>query len=50
MERLSTVMRINSGKNDTDSLAISMRLNAEIYGLAMASRNVTDGQSMIDIA
>ena len=50
VERLSTGMRINSAKDDAAGLAISMRLNAEIQGLAMASRNAADGQSMIDTA
>ena len=50
VERLSTGKRINSAKDDAAGLAISMRLNAEIQGLAMASRNAADGQSMIDTA
>ncbi len=50
VERLSTGMRINSAKDDAAGLAITMRLNAEIQGLAMASRNAADGQSLLDTA
>jgi len=48
MERLSTGMRINYAKDDAAGQAISTRLTAEVEGLAMASRNAADAQSMID--
>jgi flagellin len=50
MERLSTGMRINYAKDDAAGQAISTRLTAEVEGLAMASRNAADAQSMIDTA
>ena len=50
MERLSTGSRINSAKDDAAGQAVAMRLTAEIQGLAQASRNAADGQSMIDTA
>ncbi len=46
--RLSTGKRINSAKDDAAGQSIVMRLNAEIQGLAMASRNAADAQSMVD--
>ena len=50
MERLSTGKRINYAKDDAAGQAISTRLSAEIQGLAMASRNAADAQSLIDTA
>jgi len=50
MQRLSTGIRINSAKDDAAGQAISTRLTAEVQGLAMASRNAADAQSMIDTA
>ena len=50
MERLSTGKRINYAKDDAAGQAIATRLTAEIQGLAMASRNAADGQSMLDTA
>jgi flagellin len=50
MERLSTGMRINYTKDDAAGQAISTRLTAELEGLAMASRNAADAQSLIDTA
>ena len=50
MQRLSTGIRINSAKDDAAGQAISTRLTAEIQGLAMASRNAMDAQSMVDTA
>ena len=48
MEKLSTGKRINYARDDAAGQAISIRLTAEIQGLAMASRNASDGQAMID--
>ena len=50
MEKLSTGKRINFAKDDAAGSAIAMRLTAEISGLAVASRNASDGQAMIDTA
>ena len=50
MERLSTGKRINHARDDAAGQAIATRLTAEIEGLAMASRNVADGQSLVDTA
>ena len=50
MERLSTGLRINSAKDDAAGQAVATRLTAEAEGLAMASRNAADAQSMIDTA
>ena len=50
MEKLSTGKRINFAKDDAAGQAIATRLNAEIDGLAMASRNAADAQSMLDTA
>jgi flagellin len=50
MERLSTGKRINYAKDDAAGSAIAVRLTAEIQGLAVASRNAADGQSLLDTA
>ena len=50
MEKLSTGKRINFSKDDAAGNAIAMRLSAEISGLAVASRNASDGQALIDTA
>ena len=50
MERLSTGKKINASKDDSAGQAIAMRLEAEITGLAVASRNASDGQALIDTA
>ena len=50
MEKLSTGKRINFAKDDAAGQAIATRLTAEIDGLAMASRNAADAQSMLDTA
>ena len=50
MNRLSTGKKINASKDDSAGQAIAMRLNAEISGLAVASRNASDGQALIDTA
>jgi flagellin len=48
MERLSSGSRINYAKDDAAGQAIAARLTAEVQGVAMASRNAADAQSMID--
>ena len=50
MEKLSTGKRINFAKDDAAGSAIAMRIAAEVSGLAVASRNASDGQSLIDTA
>jgi flagellin len=50
MERLSTGKQINFAKDDAAGQAIATRLTAEVDGLAMASRNAADAQSMLDTA
>lgn len=50
MERLSSGMRINRASDDPAGLAISEKMRAQIRGLEMASRNVQDGISMIQVA
>ena len=50
MERLSTGKKINASKDDSAGQAIAMRLEAEIRGLSVASRNASDGQALIDTA
>ncbi len=50
MERLSTGKRINYARDDAAGQAIATRLTAEIQGLAAASRNASDAQSMVDTA
>ena len=48
MERLSTGLRINSASDDAAGLAISSRMQAEVSGLNMATRNANDAISMIE--
>ena len=50
MEKLSTGKRINFAKDDAAGSAIAMRIAAEVSGLAVASRNASDGQALIDTA
>ena len=48
MERLSTGLRINSAGDDAAGLAISSRMEAEVTGLEMATRNANDAISMLE--
>ena len=50
VEKLSTGKRINFSRDDAAGNAIAMRLEAEIAALKTASRNASDGQSLIDTA
>ena len=50
MEKLSSGSRINYAKDDAAGQAIAVRLTAEVQGVAMASRNAADAQSLIDTA
>ena len=50
MEKLATGSRINSAKDDAAGLSISSRMNAQIGGLDMANRNVSDAISLLQTA
>ena len=50
IEKLSSGSRINYARDDAAGQAVSMRLTAEVQGLATASRNAADAQSMLDTA
>lgn len=47
MERLSTGLRINSAADDSAGLAMIERMNSQIRGLTMATKNANDGISLI---
>ena len=47
MERLSTGLRINSAADDAAGLAIVERMNTQIRGLTMATKNANDGIALI---
>ena len=48
MEHISTGKRINNASDDPAGIRQIMKLNAEIQGTKMASRNAADGQALID--
>jgi flagellin len=50
MQRLSSGLRVNSAKDDAAGLAISERMNSQVKGLAVASRNSNDGISLAQTA
>ena len=50
MERLSSGLRINSAKDDAAGLAIANRFSAQSQGLAVATRNASDGISLSQTA
>ena len=50
MQRLSSGLRVNSAKDDAAGLAIAERMNTQIKGLTMASRNANDGISQAQTA
>ena len=47
MERLSSGKRINSASDDPAGFAIAERMTAQIRGLNMATKNASDGLSML---
>ena len=49
-ERLSTGKRVNTAVDDAAGLAIAERLTGRINGLNQASRNASDGVSVVQIA
>lgn len=50
MERLSSGLKINHSKDNPAGMAISNRMQAQIDGLDRASKNSSDGISVIEIA
>ena len=50
MERLSSGLRINSARDDAAGLAIANRFSARSEGLAVATRNASDGISLAQTA
>lgn len=50
MERLSSGLRINSAKDDAAGLAIGNRFSAQAQGMAVATRNASDGISLAQTA
>ncbi|EOS42381.1 flagellin [Lachnospiraceae bacterium JLR.KK009] len=50
IERLSTGLRINRASDDAAGMAISTKMKAQIKGLSQASRNASDGVSVLDTA
>ena len=50
LERLSSGLRINGAKDDAAGLAISNRLDAQVRGLNVATRNAGDGVSLAQTA
>ena len=50
LERLSSGYRINRASDDAAGLAVSEKLRTQVNGLHVASRNIQDGISMIQVA
>lgn len=50
MERLSSGLKINHAKDDAAGMAISTKMRAQIEGLDQASRNASDGNSILQTA
>jgi len=50
LQRLSSGLRVNSSKDDAAGLQIANRLDAQVRGLNVASRNAGDGVSLAQIA
>ncbi len=50
MTQLSTGSRINSAKDDSAGMAISVKMNSQIRGLNMAVRNANDAISLVQTA
>ncbi|WP_371824986.1 flagellin N-terminal helical domain-containing protein [Limnobacter parvus] len=48
--RLSSGLRVNSAKDDAAGLAIAERMQAQIKGFDVASRNANDGISLLQVA
>ncbi|MCR4675035.1 MAG: flagellin [Lachnospiraceae bacterium] len=50
MERLSSGLKINHAKDNPSGMAISNKMQAQINGLNQASRNSSDGTSVLETA
>jgi flagellin len=50
IQRLSSGLRVNSAKDDAAGLAIADRMNTQVKGLDVASRNANDGISLSQTA
>ena len=50
LERLSSGLKINHGKDAPSGLAMAKRMNAQIKGLEVAGQNASDGISIIETA
>ncbi len=50
LERLSSGFRINRAGDDAAGLAVSMRFRAQIKSLQQASRNASEGSSLLQVA
>lgn len=50
MERLSSGLKINHSKDNPSGMAISNKMQAQIDGLNQASRNASDGTSVLETA
>lgn len=50
MERLSSGLKINHAKDDAAGMAIATKMRAQIEGLDQASRNASDGNSILQTA
>ena len=50
MQRISSGLRVNSAKDDAAGLAIAERMNSQVRGLSVASRNANDGISLAQTA
>lgn len=50
MERLSTGFKLNHAKDDAAGMAISNKMKLQIDGLDQASRNASDGNSVLQTA
>jgi flagellin len=49
MQRLSSGLRVNSAKDDAAGLAIAERMNTQVRGMTVASRNANDAISMAQV-
>lgn len=50
VQRLSSGLRINSGKDDAAGLAVASRMSSQARAMGVAARNANDGISMIQTA
>ena len=50
LERLSSGLKINHGKDNPAGLAMGKRMNAQLKGLSVATQNASNGISIIETA